>query len=62
MFSNVAKNYETSKKVEGLLNKLAGYMAGEIPDNEDLDNILGGGGADNDKADKLGLEDGVTEN
>ena len=38
--SNVAKNYETSKKVETLLNKLAGYMAGEIPDNGDLDELF----------------------
>lgn len=57
MQSNVAKNFEASKKVEGLLNRLAGYMAGEIPDTEDLDNLLSG-----DKADKLGVDDGVTEN
>ena len=38
--SSVAKNYETSKKVEGLLNRLADYMAGDIPDNDDLDNIF----------------------
>lgn len=57
MQSNVAKNYETSKKVEGLLNRLAGYMAGEIPDNDDLDNLLGA------KGDKgPGVDDGVTEN
>ena len=56
ILSNVAKNYETSKKVEGLLNRLAGYMAGEIPDNDDLDNLLG------DKDEKTGLDDGVTEN
>ena len=36
----MAKNYETSKKVEGLLNRLADYMAGDIPDNDDLDNIF----------------------
>ena len=56
VMSTVAKNYETSKKVEGLLNRLADYMAGEIPDNEDLDNLL------NDKGEKTGLDDGVTEN
>lgn len=32
----MAKNFETSKKVEGLLNRLAGYMAGEIPESGDL--------------------------
>ena len=34
--SSVAKNFEKSKKVEGLLNRLANYMAGEIPDTADL--------------------------
>ena len=34
--SGVAKNFEKSKKVESLLNKLAGYMAGDIPDLDDL--------------------------
>ena len=38
--SSVAKNYETSKKVEGLLNRLADYMAGDIPDNDDLNDIF----------------------
>ena len=38
--SAVAKNYEHSKKVEGLLNRLAGYMAGEIPDNDDLTDLF----------------------
>ena len=55
MQSNVAKNFETSKKVEGLLNRLAGYMAGEIPDNEDLDTMLGMG-----EKEKPLLDDGVT--
>ena len=58
VMSTVAKNYETSKKVEGLLNRLADYMAGEIPDNEDLDNLL-----NDNKGEKTGgLDDGVTEN
>ena len=39
--SAVAKNFETSKKVEGLLNRLANYMAGEIPDNDDLTDLFG---------------------
>lgn len=39
--STVARNYETSKKVEGLLNRLANYMAGEIPDSNDLDEVFG---------------------
>jgi len=51
----VAKNYETSKKVESLLDRLAGYMAGEIPDNNDLDDMLG------DKEKPI-ADDGVTEN
>jgi len=38
--SSVAKNFETSKKVEGLLNRLAGYMAGEIPDSGDLTDMF----------------------
>lgn len=38
--SSVAKNFEKSKKVEGLLNKLALYMAGEIPDTDDLAEIF----------------------
>ena len=62
VLSSVAKNYETSKKVEGLLNRLADYMAGEIPDNEDLDNLLNDQGGDQDKGGKTGLDDGVTEN
>ena len=44
--STVAKNYETSKKVESLLNKLAGYMAGEIPDTEDIDQLFPDGKKD----------------
>lgn len=47
--SNVAKNYEKSKQIEGLLNRLADYMAGEIPDNGDLDDLFkknGGGNRD----------------
>ena len=43
--SSVAKNFETSKKVEGLLNRLANYMAGDIPD-ENFDDLL-------DEGDKL---------
>lgn len=39
--STVARNFETSKKVEGLLNRLADYMAGEIPDTGDLDEVFG---------------------
>ena len=38
--SSVAKNFEKSKQIEGLLNRLAGYMAGEIPDNGDLNEIF----------------------
>lgn len=38
--SSVAKNFETSKKVEGLLNRLAGYMAGEIPESGDLTDMF----------------------
>ena len=41
MRSAVAKNFETSKKVEGLLNRLANYMAGDIPDTEDLNDLFG---------------------
>ena len=36
----MAKNFETSKKVEGLLNRLADYMAGEIPDDNDLNDLF----------------------
>lgn len=39
--SSVAKQFETSKKVEGLLNRLANYMAGEIPDTADLTDMFG---------------------
>ncbi len=39
--SSVAKQFETSKKVEGLLNRLANYMAGEIPDSADLTDMFG---------------------
>ena len=38
--SMVAKNYEKSKRVESLLNKLAGYMAGEIPGYQELDELF----------------------
>lgn len=38
--SNVARNYEKQKKVEGLLNRLANYMAGDIPDQAELDEIF----------------------
>ena len=38
--SSVAKNFETSKKVEGLLNRLANYMAGDIPDAADLADLF----------------------
>ena len=41
MNSAIAKKFETSKQVEGLLNRLANYMAGEIPDNEDLTDLFG---------------------
>lgn len=34
--SSVAHNFEKSKKVEGLLNRLADYMAGDIPETGDL--------------------------
>ncbi len=37
----MAKNFETAKKVEGLLNRLANYMAGEIPTNDDLNDLFG---------------------
>ena len=39
--SSVAKNFEKSKQVESLLNRLAGYMAGEIPDTADLQDLFG---------------------
>ena len=52
----MAKNYETSKKVESLLDRLAGYMAGEIPASDDLEKMLGGD--DKEKP----ADDGVTEN
>ena len=48
MSSAVARNFETSKKVEGLLNKLAGYMAGEIPEAGDIDDYLSKKPGDND--------------
>ena len=40
MTSAVAKNHETSKKVEDLLNKLAEYMAGEVPDADELFDVF----------------------
>lgn len=40
MTSAVAKNHETSKKVESLLNRLANYMAGEVPENADITSIF----------------------
>ena len=40
VMSNVSRNFEKSKRVEGLLNRLANYMAGEIPDNDDLDDLF----------------------
>ena len=39
--SSIAKNFETSKQVEGLLNRLANYMAGEIPDRGDMADLFG---------------------
>ena len=52
--STVSKNYETSKKVEGLLNRLAEYMAGEIPDTSELDDVFGK------KPEPSQLNDGLT--
>ena len=40
MTSSVAKNYEKSKQIEGLLNRLADYMAGEIPEAGDMDDLF----------------------
>ena len=39
--SDVAKNYEKTKKVETLMNRLAEYMAGEIPEDNIKDLITG---------------------
>ena len=59
--SAVAKNYETSKKVEGLLNRLAGYMAGEIPDNDDLTDLFGKDkNADDDASGNQPFDDATT--
>lgn len=38
--SNVAKHYEKTRKVETLMNRLAEYMAGDIPEADDLDQIF----------------------
>ena len=38
--SAVAKNFEKSKQIEGLLNRLADYMAGEIPEAGDMDDLF----------------------
>ena len=40
MTSSIPKNFEISKRVETLLNRLAGYMAGEIPDSHDLEQLF----------------------
>ena len=40
IISSIPKNFEKSKKVESLLNKLAQYMAGEIPDSQELDELF----------------------
>jgi len=62
LMSSVAKQYETSKHVEGLLNRLANYMAGEIPDTADLSDLFA---KKNDPAnatatDDLGVDDATT--
>ena len=40
MQSSLAKNYEKQKQIEGLLNRLADYMAGEIPESGDMDDLF----------------------
>ena len=46
--SDIAKNYEKTRKVETLMNRLAEYMAGDIPDDNIEDLITGDDDEDND--------------